>query len=84
MWASAHVSRPPKRPSKMGFDEVSPPGLQASPRRGRVSTCHPRSYRFCVRVPPIHGPPGPHTVREERPLCLFLGSRLPSLAQAGL
>lgn len=22
MWASAHVSRPPKRPSKMGFDEV--------------------------------------------------------------
>lgn len=24
MWASAHVSRPPKKPSKMGFDEVSP------------------------------------------------------------
>ena len=68
----------------MGFDEVSPPGLQASPRRGRVSTCRPHGYRFCIRVPSIHGPPGPHTVQEERLLYLFLGSRLPSLAQAGL
>lgn len=28
MWASAHVSRPPKSPTKMGFDEVSAPSLQ--------------------------------------------------------
>lgn len=28
MWASAHVSRPPKSPTKMGFDEVSPLNLQ--------------------------------------------------------
>lgn len=28
MWASAHVSRPPKSPTKMGFDEVSSLSLQ--------------------------------------------------------
>lgn len=28
MWASAHVSRPPKKPSRMGFDEVSSLSLQ--------------------------------------------------------
>nr|XP_058928573.1 inactive glycosyltransferase 25 family member 3 isoform X1 [Kogia breviceps] len=34
MWASAHVSRPPKRPSKMGFDEVFVISLARRPHRG--------------------------------------------------
>ncbi|XP_032490283.1 inactive glycosyltransferase 25 family member 3 isoform X2 [Phocoena sinus] len=33
MWASAHVSRPPKRPSKMGFDEVFVISLARRPNR---------------------------------------------------
>uniref|UniRef100_A0A8C0L2X2 Cerebral endothelial cell adhesion molecule n=1 Tax=Canis lupus dingo TaxID=286419 RepID=A0A8C0L2X2_CANLU len=33
MWASAHVSRPPKRPSKMGFDEVFVISLARRPDR---------------------------------------------------
>ncbi|XP_049629984.1 inactive glycosyltransferase 25 family member 3 [Suncus etruscus] len=33
MWASAHVSRPPKRPSKMGFDEVFVISLARRPER---------------------------------------------------
>ncbi|XP_052504776.1 inactive glycosyltransferase 25 family member 3 [Budorcas taxicolor] len=39
MWASAHVSRPPKRPSKMGFDEVFVISLARRPdRRERMLT----------------------------------------------
>ncbi|KAB0363531.1 hypothetical protein FD754_007687 [Muntiacus muntjak] len=39
MWASAHVSRPPKRPSKMGFDEVFIISLARRPdRRERMLT----------------------------------------------
>ncbi|KAF3821041.1 hypothetical protein GH733_011194 [Mirounga leonina] len=33
MWASAHVSRPPKRPSKLGFDEVFVISLARRPDR---------------------------------------------------
>ncbi|XP_045323509.1 inactive glycosyltransferase 25 family member 3 isoform X2 [Leopardus geoffroyi] len=33
MWASAHVSRPPKKPSKMGFDEVFVISLARRPDR---------------------------------------------------
>ncbi|KAK2504241.1 hypothetical protein MC885_006424 [Smutsia gigantea] len=37
MWASAHVSRPPKKPSKMGFDEVFVISLARRPdRRARM------------------------------------------------
>nr|XP_045739216.1 inactive glycosyltransferase 25 family member 3 isoform X3 [Mirounga angustirostris] len=34
MWASAHVSRPPKRPSKLGFDEDTQRQYHEEPRRG--------------------------------------------------
>lgn len=60
MWASAHVSRPPKRPTKMGFDEVSSLSLQdwGQEEGGPLPWVGPSPALHPLPLPPPLPPPG--------------------------
>lgn len=51
MWASAHVSRPPKRPSKMGFDEVR--SACSACRIGVFKGLHPSTLTPIIYFPQV-------------------------------